>query len=153
MSSAVEALDRAVTVHAPASLVYRWMCQLSLAPYSYDFIDNWGRRSPRRLVPGSDELTVGQRMMVFVLADVQPGHQFSLRSHPSVERLFGRLAATYAAESVSPAECRLICRILTDDTGILRGPLLAWGDLVMMRKQLLNFKKYAERDNRVRTAG
>ncbi|HVN11680.1 MAG TPA: hypothetical protein VMT69_06285 [Kineosporiaceae bacterium] len=33
-------LTRAVTVHAASPLVYRWVCQLTQAPYSYDLLDN-----------------------------------------------------------------------------------------------------------------
>jgi hypothetical protein len=145
----VRRMDRAVTVYAPAPLVYRWMCQLQLAPYSYDWIDNWGKRSPTELVPGSDQLKVGEPLMIFRLTDIQPGRQFSARSRRA-EHLFGQLAVTYAVEPVNANESRLCCRIIARNPGFLggiKGYLLSWGDLVMMRKQLLTFKKYAERDS------
>ncbi|MFY1660015.1 polyketide cyclase [Micromonospora sp. WMMD1274] len=41
---------RGVSVDAPPSAVWRWVAQIRLAPYSYDWIDNLGRRSPQRLV-------------------------------------------------------------------------------------------------------
>ena len=40
---------RGVTVHADAAHVWARVRQVRLAPYSYDLVDNLGRRSPREL--------------------------------------------------------------------------------------------------------
>jgi hypothetical protein len=84
-------LYRGVTIEASQPLAFRWLCQLRVAPYSYDCIDNWGRRSPRHLIDGLDNLAVGQ-----------------------------------------------------DVVGSFMRRCLPWGDLVMMRRQLLNLKSLME---------
>jgi hypothetical protein len=50
---------RGVRVEAPAAAVWPWVAQVRLAPYSYDWIDNLGRRSPQQLV-GLPEPRVGE---------------------------------------------------------------------------------------------
>lgn len=149
LSGPIRRLTRAVTVRAPAALAYRWLCQVSVAPYSYDWIDNAGRRSPQHLSPGADRLVVGQPVLVFRLVDLRPGISFTGRGLPMAERIFGPLAATYAIEPIDARSVRLVCRLVIAQPrglGRLRAAGLAWGDVVMMRKQLRNLARLAERD-------
>jgi len=145
------AMTRAVSVAAPAALTYRWMCQVAVAPYSYDLLDNRGHRSPTTLTLGADDLRVGQRVMIFELTEVEPGHHWTGRTVGGPRRVFGDLAMTYAAEPAGRDASRLLCRIAFPVPGRLarvRAEALSWGDLVMMRKQLLTLKRLAERDAR-----
>jgi hypothetical protein len=140
---------RAVDVNAPAALVYRWVCQMRAAPYSYDCIDNFGRRSPRHLVPGLDRLEIGQRFVIFRLVDFEDGRSITLDSDTA---LFGRVVGTYRVDPVDDDRSRLVVKLAwAGRPGIhdwLLRLVLPAGDLVMMRKQLLTFKALAERDAR-----
>lgn len=49
MPSPVLQLWRGVTVAASPADIWPWVVQLRLAPYSYDWIDNLGRTSPREI--------------------------------------------------------------------------------------------------------
>ena len=53
-------LDRAISIAAPTAMVFAWLCQLRIAPYSYDLLDNTGRRSPRTRCAALTDLAVGQ---------------------------------------------------------------------------------------------
>lgn len=137
------AMTRAVTVRASVETTWRWLCQLSVAPYSYDLVDNLGRRSPRTLTPGADDLVVGQKIvMVYTLTEVDAPRQWTGVAQ-------GWMAATYAVEpdAHDPGRCRLVCRMVAAAPGPLtrlRAHALAWGDVVMLRKQLLTLKALAE---------
>ena len=90
-----QSIYRAIDVDAPAPLVWRWLCQLRVAPYSYDWIDNWGRRSPRELTPGLDDLEEGQRAVaIFKVAAFERDRSITLSAEKS---MFGDLALTYQA--------------------------------------------------------
>src|SRR5262249_57570571 len=98
---------------------------------------------------GGEEGDSGGGLMSGEVGDVVQDEPVWARSVPSSERLFGPIAITYAVRSRGPAASRLVVRLRI---GVnrwwerLRAPLLAWGDLVMMRKQLRTLKDLAERD-------
>jgi hypothetical protein len=145
-----DVLFRAVEVEASPALVYRWLCQLRIAPYSYDWVDNLGRRSPRQLVEGLDHLEVGQRFMtIFHLVAFEDGHSVTLDSTTS---LIGRVVATYRVVPIEERRSRLVVKLIFSAPSGLRGwvsrRILPAGDLVMMRKQLLTLRALAERDER-----
>jgi hypothetical protein len=144
-------LWRGVSVEAPAAQVFRWLCQLRVAPYSYDWIDNGGRRSPRTLDPQLERLQRGQRFMqIFVLESFEPGVQLTLATPigSSGARLFGIVRVTYWAHALAADRTRLLVKLrVVRSPGLLgraMSALLPWGDLIMMRRQLLNLKSLAE---------
>ncbi|MDQ2790500.1 MAG: hypothetical protein M3Y73_12625 [Actinomycetota bacterium] len=144
-------LLRAVDVDAHPDVVFRWLCQLKIAPYSYDLLDNGGRRSPRQLTPGADELAVGQHFLVFEITEFEPGRHISgTGRHPFI-RMFGPLAGTYAVTPRGTNAARLVVKLNVGNDGRwqrARYAALAWGDLIMMRKQLLTLKALAEGHHR-----
>jgi hypothetical protein len=139
LSGPVTRADRAISIDAPPVTVFAWLCQLRVAPYSYDALDNFGRRSPRERDPDLVHLAVGQRFMtVFRLHSFVDTQHITLRT--------ARVAVTYGVRPQGTGT-RLHVRVMF---GIPRfvGHLVAAGDLVMMRKQLLTLKSLAEQEAR-----
>jgi hypothetical protein len=143
---------RGLSVRASPAQVFRWLCQLRAAPYSYDWIDNGGRRSPKQLVPGLDQLEIGQVVMrIFRLESFSPQEQITIATPRGGrgERLFGTTRVTYWARPDAAGGTRLLVKLRSRPPPGLRGrmlrALLPWGDLVMMRRQLLNLRDLAER--------
>jgi hypothetical protein len=148
-------LYRAITVEAPAPAVFRWLCQLRVAPYSFDLLDNLGRQSPRELTPGLDKLAVGQRFMtIFTLAAFEPDKHVTLRIASGLPRtVFGDVAVSYVVLADGDARSRLVVKLRVPLPGErlparLGRTVVAWGDLLMMRKQLLTLKGLAEKGAR-----
>jgi hypothetical protein len=142
---------RGITVDATPETLFPWLCQMRVAPYSYDWIDNFGRQSPRRLIPGLDNLAIGQSMMtIFELVGFERNRQITLRLKPDAigSRLLEDCLVSYLIVPQARKTCRLLVKLTIPCSP---GPLpwllrifLAWGDWIMMRRQLLNFKTLAE---------
>jgi len=154
---------RAVTVAAPAPVLFRWLCQLRVAPYSYDWIDNGGRESPRTLTPGVERPAVGDPVMsIFELIAFEPDRHLTMRLRDGAtesernarlvagaRRMFPEIVLTYLVAPATGRTVRLIMKFLAryppGVVGWLQRTLLPWGDLVMARRQLLNLRDLAER--------
>lgn len=128
-------------VEAPTEVVWHWVAQVRLAPYSYDWIDNRGRRSPRELV-GLPEPQVGDRFTTAAgrelgrIVSVDPGKE-----------LTGTIMGAFMSYVLVPQEhdtTRLLLKIVMR-TARWAAPGLSVGDLIMARRQLLNLKQLAER--------
>ncbi|MBO1753995.1 SRPBCC family protein [Allobranchiibius sp. CTAmp26] len=130
---------RGVTVHAPAGRVWSWIGQIRLAPYSYDWIDNAGRRSPDRLsdlpapVVGEHFTAVAGRPQGRILS-VVPDQQLTAQIMGAV--------MSYVLVPID-GSTRLLLKVVMA-RGRLIAPLVSVGDLVMARRQLLNLKGLAE---------
>jgi hypothetical protein len=148
---------RAIDVAAPPELLFRWLCQLRVAPYSYDWIDNFGRRSPRELTPGLDKLAEGQTVMrifnvvSFEAPSPDAAWAITIAGNRRARRffgIFGPLAVTYRVVPAATGS-RLVAKVCAAPRGPLAPVvrlLLPWGDLVMMRKQFRTLRALAERD-------
>jgi hypothetical protein len=130
---------RGVTVNATPAEVWPWVRQLQLAPYSYDLIDNLGRRSPRHLcdIPepaaGQHLMRGGGRPFGRVLA-VEPG-----------KHLTGQIMGAVMSYVLLPNgdRTRLLLKIVLSGNRWVAA-LVSVGDLIMARRQLLNLKRLAE---------
>lgn len=132
---------RGVHVQAPAEAVWPWVTQVRLAPYSYDWIDNRCRRSPRELA-GLPEPRAGERFTA-----VGGRALGRIVSVDSGRQLTGAIMGTFMSYVLVPQDDGTTRLLLKVAARVRRGaaPALSIGDLVMARRQLLNFKQLAER--------
>lgn len=146
MPDPAERWVRCINIEAPPADVYRWLCQLTVAPYSIDWIDNSGRRSPRRLTPGADQLALGQHFLIFAITSFTPGRAIAGRSRGRFRRVYGDVAVSYEAlPREGSAGTRLqATACLARSTGPIRRTALAAGDKLMAGRQLTNIKQLAE---------
>ena len=135
---------RGVDVSASPRSVWPWVAQVRLAPYSYDWIDNLGRRSPRELAglpeprAGEHFTRVGGRPLGRILI-VEPGRQLTA--------VIMGAYMSYVLEPRGDDATRLLLKLVMR-TRRWAAPAISAGDLVMARRQLLNFKRLAERPGR-----
>ena len=134
------AVWRGITVHASPARVWPWVAQVRLAPYSYDWLDNLGRRSPQELrglpdpVPGEAFTCVAGRVRIGrVLVVAREQH------------LTGRILGAVMSYVLVPSgdDTRLLLKIALEPGRWYAKPV-ALGDWPMARRQLKNWKALAE---------
>jgi len=140
---------RGITIHVESEIIFQWICQMRVAPYSYDWIDNFCRKSPQILIPGVDQLEIGQKIMtIFDLIDFEPNKHLTFRLNKKIPKIFGDTIISYMIIQKKSHFCRLLVKILVNYPKGLSGAflqyILSFGDLVMMRRQMINFKILCE---------
>ncbi len=135
---------RGVSVAAPAEAVWPWVVQVRLAPYSYDWIDNLGRRSPRDLAH-LPEPRVGDRFTA--VRGRGAGRIVAVNTGAQLTGTIMGASMSYVLVPQEHEQTRLLLKVVmrTSRGGALG---LTVGDLIMARRQLLNFKQLAERHHR-----
>jgi len=151
VSGAATHFVRAIDVDAEPATVFRWLCQIKVAPDSYDLIDNLGRRSSPTLTPGADDLELGQMLTLAPIVDFEVGRHITAATVGRTARVFGGVVLSYEVVPGRTTPSRiLVCLAMPAPRGIGRlwHVVLGAGDLVMMRRQLLNLRMYAEATDR-----
>lgn len=146
---------RAVTIDAPPSAVWPWICQIGVGKagwYSYDLLDNLGRRSSEMVIPEWQDVEVGDPaapMSPFAplcdspwrVAQVEPNAVMLWRN---------RVAGTWVwvLRPLPDSRTRLVSRIrisYASPSGLAFAPLLELADFPMFRRMLLGIRERAER--------
>lgn len=129
-----------MTVQAAPEVVWLWVTQVQWAPYSYDWIDKRGRRSPRQLLhtppPPAQHFTS--------IANRPHGRLLSVEPQVHYTGQIVSAVMSYMLVPYGQRTTRLLLKIVMSRHGWL-APVVSLGDLVMARRQLLNFKRLAER--------
>lgn len=135
---------RCITIGAPPAEVFPWIRQMGFGRagwYSYDWLDNLGRRSATRIHPEWQDVVTGSSVpggpVSFVAAVVDPPYAFVLQ----IGRPGGRLCFTLAYDlRVHSAGTRLVTRMRTRmrvlGGFVIERGVLGPGDGFMVRRQL-----------------
>ena len=145
---------RCITIDVPPHEVFPWIRQMGFGRagwYSYDWIDNLGRKSARRIRPEWQTVASGDRVPAgpksFIALHVSEPHSFVLAT--SASGVSKRLMFTLAYElRPHPQGTRLVtrmrARINVPGGRLLERLFLAPGDGIMVRKQLLTLQQLVE---------
>lgn len=149
---------RCITVAAPPEAVFPWLRQMGFGRagwYSYDWIDNLGRRSATSIEPQWQSLAAGDLVpggpVDFEAAVVEPPRAFVMRlGRSELDGVRRRRVTFQLAYELRPCPegTRLVTRMRArvDAPGgrFVESLLLGPGDGVMLRRQLRNVARRAE---------
>jgi hypothetical protein len=146
-------VTRAITVKARPEEIWPWIVQIGFGRagfYSYDLLDNLGRRSAERIIPELQDLEVGT--WIPMSGKVTEETAFRVKAfEPNQWMLWEKAASTWAwklrplDEKTTRLIIRLKCRYRWSKATILTDLLLMEiADFPMMRKLMLGIRERAE---------
>jgi len=144
---------RAVTIHAPSQNIYPWIVQMGVGRagwYSYDLLDNLGRRSAETILPEHQSIQAGD--LIPISPNGQQGMWVrSFRKNKWMLWWDKKGDSTWVWEIHPAGEngFRLITRLRVKyrwfSSAILFNLLIEFFDILMMRKSMLGIKRRAEK--------
>ena len=152
---------RSITISAPPEDVFPWIRQMGFGRagwYSYDWIDNLGRKSANRVLKEWQSVEAGDKIpagpISFTAAIVDAPRHFVLEIL-SLGKKSPRLHFTLAYElRDDPQGTRLVTRMRSHITlpfgSLIERFILGPGDGIMLRQQLLTINKHASHSDKVR---
>lgn len=142
---------RAITIAAPPARIFPWLVQVGMHRggwYSYDWLDNLGRPSARRIHPEFQHVEAGQ------LLPMSPDGKHGIRIYsldPPTEMIWGTPGDTtwsWRLEAQEDGATRVVTRVRSryrwTSPTMLFSALLEFADIWMMRKMLLNLRERIE---------
>ena len=142
---------RAISIAATPEEIWPWLIQVGVTRagwYSYDILDNLGRRSAQRIIPALQNLAPGD--IVPMSPDGKHGIPV-LSLNPPRSMMWGTPGDTtwvWQLDANPDGSTRLITRIRSRyrwfSPSIAFSMLIEFGDIWMMRKMLLNLRARAE---------
>jgi len=149
------AATRAITVNAPPESVWPWIAQMGFGRagwYSYDLLDNFGRRSSERVIASLQEVQVGDTVPMgpggggLRVKGLEPGQWLLWWDG------VGHSTWAWRLGSAGPGRTRLLTRVRihyrwTHPTILFNLLLVEPWDFPMMRKCMIGIKERAESSN------
>jgi hypothetical protein len=142
---------RAITINAPPQAVWPWIVQMGFGRagwYSYDRLDNLGRRSAETIEPKWQEVHVGDPVPMSGRIDDRTAFRvFAFTPYRIMVWAKPDSTWTWQLRPTATGGTRLVTRVRARYAGagaLLAVPLMEIGDFPMMRRCLLGIKARAE---------
>jgi hypothetical protein len=143
---------RAVTINAPAENIYPWIVQMGINRagwYSYDWLDNYPRRSAESILPEHQAIQVGD--LIAMSPDAKQGmwvKDFEKNEWILWKNEPGDSSWVWEIYPEGETRARLVTRVRVRygwfSRAILFNLLIEFFDILMMHKCMLGIKRRAE---------
>lgn len=145
-------LLRHIEIGAGACDIYNWLKQLRIAPYSYDFLDNRGSKSPGYIIENLPPLKINSHfLLAFHICGFEENKfiagRFCVPINPPVNRYMKEMFIEYRIQELG-TNVILWCKI----KGWFNNDIASKGffsvfsaaNKIMMKRQLANIKSLSE---------